>query len=63
MCRSRESLATRLWHSETDIFTGETGVVYKGHLNTPAGRELIAIKTGKGIHILHGLIIITYREG
>ena len=31
------------------IIVGETGVVYKGYLNEPTGRELVAIKTGNGM--------------
>ena len=29
--------------------TGESGLVYKGYMDTPLGSELVAIKTGKGI--------------
>ena len=28
---------------------GESGLVYKGYIDTPLGSELVAIKTGKGI--------------
>ena len=28
---------------------GESGLVYKGYMDTPLGSELVAIKTGKGI--------------
>ena len=28
-------------------FTGESGIVYRGYLNTRGGNELVAIKTGK----------------
>ena len=38
-------------------------MVYKGHLNRPLGRELVAIKTGKGTPILHGVAISVYWKG
>ena len=28
---------------------GESGLVYKGYIDTPLGSELVAVKTGKGI--------------
>ena len=28
-------------------FTGESGIVYRGYLNTREGNQLVAIKTGK----------------
>ena len=31
-------------------FSGESGLVYKAYLNTPLGKELVAVKTGKGIY-------------
>ena len=30
------------------LISGESGLVYKGYLNTTLGKELVAIKTGKG---------------
>ena len=37
----------------TDIdpicYAGESGVVYRGYAKTRIGRQLVAIKTGKGI--------------
>ena len=30
------------------ISTGESGLVYKGYLDTALGKELVALKTGKG---------------
>ena len=27
---------------------GESGLVYKGYIDTPLGSELVAVKTGKG---------------
>ena len=30
------------------IHIGESGLVYKGYIDTPSGSELVAIKTGKG---------------
>ena len=36
----------------TVIIVGETGVVYKGHLNRQTGKELVAIKTGKGMQYI-----------
>ena len=32
------------------IFSGESGLVYKGYINTSIGKELVAIKTGKGMN-------------
>ena len=29
-------------------YLGESGQVYKGYLETPVGKELVAIKTAKG---------------
>ena len=31
-------------------FSGESGLVYKAYINTAIGRELVAVKTGKGIY-------------
>ena len=31
------------------ISKGESGQVYKGYLNTALGKELVAVKTGKGM--------------
>ena len=45
-----------LWFTHANIFhamvvifsfTGESGIVYRGYLNTREGNELVAIKTGK----------------
>ena len=36
----------------TVIIVGETGVVYKGHLNRQMESELVAIKTGKGMQYI-----------
>ena len=30
------------------ITAGESGLVYKAYLNTAVGKELVAVKTGKG---------------
>ena len=30
------------------IISGESGLVYKGYLDTAIGKELVAVKTGKG---------------
>ena len=30
------------------LYVGESGVVYKGYIDTPLGSELVAVKTGKG---------------
>ena len=30
------------------IISGESGLVYKAYINTAIGRELVAVKTGKG---------------
>ena len=29
--------------------SGESGLVYKAYINTAIGKELVAVKTGKGI--------------
>ena len=29
---------------------GESGLVYKAYINTAIGKELVAVKTGKGIY-------------
>ena len=34
------------------IISGESGLVYKGYIKTSIGKELVAIKTGKGMNIL-----------
>ena len=31
------------------IIAGESGLVYRGYIDRGAGRELVAVKTGKGI--------------
>ena len=31
------------------LVSGESGVVYKGYIDTGSGRELVAVKTVKGI--------------
>ena len=30
------------------MYVGESGVVYKGYIDTSLGSELVAVKTGKG---------------
>ena len=30
-------------------YLGESGLVYKGYIDTPLGSEIVAVKTGKGI--------------
>ena len=30
------------------LYVGESGVVYKGYIDTSLGSELVAVKTGKG---------------
>ena len=32
---------------------GESGLVYKAYINTALGKELVAVKTGKGIRYNH----------
>ena len=34
------------------FLSGESGLVYKAYLSTPLGKELVAVKTGKGIAII-----------
>ena len=31
------------------LIAGESGLVYKAYINTAVGKELVAVKTGKGI--------------
>ena len=33
------------------LYIGESGLVYKGYIDTALGSELVAVKTGKGIKI------------
>ena len=40
------------------IFTGESGVVHRGYFKTRAGKQLVAVKTCKGI-LLSGNIVCT----
>ena len=37
------------------LYVGESGVVYKGYIDTSLGSELVAVKTGKGIKNCAGL--------
>ena len=32
-----------------DLYVGESGVVYKGYIDSLLGSELVAVKIGKGI--------------
>ena len=44
------------------MFSGESGLVYKAYINTAIGKELVAVKTGKGIHhniAVHNTICIS----
>ena len=42
-------------NGEVYCTTGESGVVYRGYFKTQAGKQLVAIKTCKGIlHMLSG---------
>ena len=34
------------------VVSGVSGLVYKGYLNTALGKELVAVKTGKGYYAL-----------
>ena len=38
------------------IISGESGLVYKGYIKTSVGKELVAIKTGKGMNILECML-------
>ena len=31
------------------VYTGESGLVYRGYINYASGKELVAVKTCKGI--------------
>ena len=45
--------------SQNIIISGESGLVYKGYIKTSVGKELVAIKTGKGMNILGCVLIYT----
>ena len=38
-----------------ELYVGESGVVYKGYIDTSLGSELVAVKTGKGIKNCAGI--------
>ena len=38
----------RSYNYHTSFCSGESGLVYKAYINTAIGRELVAVKTGKG---------------
>ena len=48
MCRLSQCLPT---HFHCIITTGESGLIYTAHLVTTAGKELVVVKSGNGIHI------------
>ena len=35
---------------QNHIISGESGLVYRGYIDRGAGRELVAVKTGKGTY-------------
>ena len=37
------------------LYVGESGLVYKGYMDTPLGSELVAVKTAKGKKNIAGL--------
>ena len=39
--------------------SGESGLVYKGYIKTSVGKQLVAIKTGKGRNILGYVLLYT----
>ena len=43
-----EYLNTAHFNISNLIHVGESGVVYKGYIDTSLGSELVAVKTGKG---------------
>ena len=45
-----------------DLYVGESGVVYKGYIDTSLGSELVAVKTGKGIMNCVGLDCVKTRH-
>lgn len=67
-----QGMPAMLWISNScasrvkDLFflfhVGESGLVYRGYLNTAAGKELVAIKTVKGKTILAASLIFTKDE-
>ena len=38
-----------------ELYVGESGVVYKGYIDTSLGSELVAVKTGKGLKNCTGI--------
>ena len=36
-------------HNSCILYVGESGLVYKGYIDTAVGSELVAVKTGKGM--------------
>ena len=42
------------------FISGESGLVYKGYLDTALGKELVAVKTGKGKFILTRMNLTTH---
>ena len=38
-------------------FTGESGLVYKGYINTAVGTDIVAVKTGKGMTMISVLLL------
>ena len=40
------------------VITGESGLVYRGYVNRGEMKELVAIKTGKGIYILTTTLLV-----
>ena len=40
------------------MITGESGLVYRGYVNRGEMKELVAIKTGKGIYILTTTLLV-----
>ena len=39
----------------SNILSGESGLVYKGYIKTSVGKDLVAIKTGKGMTRVHAI--------
>ena len=42
------------------LYVGESGLVYRGYIDTSLGYELVAVKTGKGIKMYIYMLRLSY---
>ena len=47
-------------HTHAHIFTGETGIVYRGYIDSRGYKDMVAIKTCKGMKLYLKLIVDSY---